>query len=162
MLGPAEYLVKPVAKESLLAAVYKHLRRPADSPATILVVDDEPQAAQLASEVLESAGYSTVRVSSGQEALEVLERMGPDAILLDLIMPQMSGFELLHHIKKNPNWSAIPIFVLTAKDLTKNDLALLAQTEAVLPKASAWKDDLLAQISQILRKPSAYEKSSGR
>src|ERR1035438_8217218 len=93
-LGAAEYLVKPVDKEVLLETIRRHIGPGSDGPAKVLVVDDEAGTRELLKEMLESDGYIPVLASSGKEALEALARISVSAILLDLIMPEMDGFEM--------------------------------------------------------------------
>lgn len=154
--GAAEYLVKPVQKRILVGAIRKHLRPRLDGPSTILVVDDELRDLEMMAEVLDSAGYSPLAARGGREALEMLERTRPDAILLDLLMPEVDGFEVIRRIKENPALRDIPIFVLTAKDLTNADIELLTrETRAFFRKGIAWKEELLAQIRKALGESTA-------
>ncbi len=150
-LGATEYLVKPVRKEILVGAIRKHLAPRMDGPTTILVVDDEVDSLHLLSEILDSAGYSPLVAQSGKEALEILVRTPTDAILLDLLMPEMDGFEMLARVKENPRLRDIPIFVLTAKDLTDADIEVLTRkTRALFRKSIPWKEELLAQVGKAL------------
>ena len=150
-LGATEYLVKPVRKEILVGAIRKHLAPRMDGPTTILVVDDEVDSLHLLSEILDSAGYSPLVAQSGKEALEILVRTPTDAILLDLLMPEMDGFEVLARVKENPRLRDIPIFVLTAKDLTDADIEVLTRkTRALFRKSIPWKEELLAQVGKAL------------
>ncbi len=154
-LGAEEYFVKPIKKEVLVGAIRKHLRPRMDGPSTILVVDDELPDLQMMCEVLDSAGYSPLAARGGREALEILERTRPDAVLLDLLMPEIDGFEVIERMKENPNLHDIPIFVLTAKDLTEVDVARLTrETRAFFRKALSWKEELLQQVRQAIGKPS--------
>jgi PAS domain S-box-containing protein len=145
-LGAAEYLVKPVAKQVLLQAVRKWLPRTDGRPA-ILVVDDEPQALQMMAEVLEAAGYRITKASGGREALEAIRRDPPHGLLLDLLMPEVDGFEVIRQMKEDSALRDIPVFVLTAKDLTDQDVEFLrVETRAFFRKSASWKQELLAQV----------------
>ncbi len=81
---------------------------------TILVVDDEPNVRQYLTTVLEDAGFRVVSAGDGEEALEVVKRQPPDFISLDLIMPRKSGHRFLHELRKNQQWSRIPVLIVTA------------------------------------------------
>src|SRR5207237_8922143 len=152
-LGAAEYLVKPVHNSALLAALRKHLRTESGPSHNILVVDDDPGALDVVSDTLSSAGYTPHAVSSGQVALELLSRVPINAILLDLLMPEMDGFEVLRAIKQHPQWDNIPVFVVTAKDLTEAESALLKrQARALFRKHTSWEADLLAQLRKAIGK----------
>lgn len=80
----------------------------------VLVADDEKDIVEIACELLEDAGYRTLSAYDGQEALQAIQRDRPDAIVLDIKMPVMDGFQVIEHLRANPELSAIPIVVLTA------------------------------------------------
>jgi signal transduction histidine kinase/DNA-binding response OmpR family regulator len=148
-VGASEYLVKPVKKEVLLAALEKHLGN--NGPFKILVVDDEDTSLQLASQVLESAGYVPLLAHSGGEGLDLLTKNAVDAMVLDLMMPEMDGFEMLRKVKDTPSTRDLPIFVLTAKDLTSADKDFLFRaTQGFFRKGEFWKEELLAQLRRVI------------
>ncbi|HSA92347.1 MAG TPA: response regulator, partial [Terriglobales bacterium] len=153
-LGAAEYLVKPVAKQVLLQAVRKWIPR-SDGPPAILVVDDEPQSLQMMAEVLEVAGYRITKAGGGREALEAMRRDPPHGLLLDLLMPDVDGFEVIRQMKDDSALRDIPVFVLTAKDLTDEDVEFLRrQASAFFRKSAVWKEELLAQVqTAVARNP---------
>ncbi|MGF1498190.1 MAG: response regulator [Elainellaceae cyanobacterium] len=91
-------------------------------PPRILVVDDDPSAFQVVRALLAQADYSLSYAETGQQALDTLESVHPDLILLDLMMPGLDGLEVCRRIKTNPHWEHLPIIVVTALD-TKEDLA---------------------------------------
>jgi signal transduction histidine kinase/CheY-like chemotaxis protein len=147
-LGASEYLVKPVKKEVLLAALKKHLGN--NGPFKVLVVDDEDTSLQLASQVLESAGYVPLLARSGGEGLDLLTKNAVDAMVLDLMMPEMDGFEMLRKVKDSPSTRDLPVFVLTAKDLTAADKDFLfLATQGFFRKGELWKEELVAQLRSV-------------
>ncbi len=79
----------------------------------VLVVDDEPDALELVKLVLESGGFKTILATSGKEALAQIDKTKPDAVLLDIMMPDMDGWDVFRKIKEKD--SGIPIAILTAK-----------------------------------------------
>ncbi|PKG31235.1 MAG: hypothetical protein CW742_14460, partial [Methanoregula sp.] len=97
------------------------LRRPA--PTRILIVDDEPQIVDLFAILLSEKGYLPMKAFSGEGCLEALKkgRTLPDAILLDIMMSPLDGWETLERIKKNPAFKNIPVLMLTAKNLTPRE-----------------------------------------
>jgi PAS domain S-box-containing protein len=152
-LGASDYLVKPIDKKSLLAVLRKHVSLPSKGAATLLVVDDDTETRYLLSAMLEAEGYTTVLAASGNQALDILSRVTPAAILLDLLMPEMDGFEVLRRIGEDRMSRDIPIFILTAKDLTEQDLSNLAgHTRALFLKGDAWRESLLAQLRRAIRR----------
>jgi CheY-like chemotaxis protein len=91
---------------------------------TILIVDDEPDVAAYFSGILERAGFNVITASNGREALEHVKEKKPDFISLDLVMPEKSGIKFLYELRKNREWSRIPIMIVTAHardDLGKSD-----------------------------------------
>lgn len=81
----------------------------------MLVADDDPLTTTLVERVLTACGCAVEIVASGAEALAAVERHRPDLIVLDIVMPQMSGMEVLDRLKSNPRLAAIPVILLTAK-----------------------------------------------
>jgi CheY-like chemotaxis protein len=150
-LGAAEYLVKPVDKDVLLETVRRFIGPGSNGPAKVLVVDDEAGARDLLKEMLESDGYIPVLAANGKEALEALAQISVSAILLDLIMPEMDGFELLLHLKEDTGLRNIPVLVLTAKDLTDHEIEMLRhETIGLFQKNREWKKQLLADLHRAV------------
>ncbi|HUO33315.1 MAG TPA: response regulator, partial [Bryobacteraceae bacterium] len=150
-LGAAEYLVKPVDKEVLIEAMSRHIGPGSNGPAKVLVVDDEADCRELLKEMLESEGYIAVLAGNGREALEALARISVSAILLDLIMPEMDGFEFLVRMKEDPGSRNIPVLVLTGKDLTDNEIEMLRrETIGLFQKDHEWKKQLLAELQRAI------------
>ena len=153
-LGAAEYLVKPVQKSALLNALRKHLGAASGPAKSILIVDDDPITLDIVSDTLRSVGYTPHCVSSGKDALEFLSKVDVDAILLDLMMPEMDGFEVLCAIKDIPELCEVPVFVLTAKDLSESESIILKRgARALFRKDTSWKNDLLAQLLRAVATP---------
>jgi CheY-like chemotaxis protein/nitrogen-specific signal transduction histidine kinase len=116
-LGAADYLVKPVDRMRLLSV----LRRLCAAPAgrRVLVVDDDELDRQSIRSALERGGWTIVEAANGKAALTQLEAgPPPDAVLLDLMMPEMNGFEFLDEFRRFPEWRHIPVVVVTARELT--------------------------------------------
>ncbi len=123
-LGAAEVLQKPVSAEELAAALTNlGMAAPRDSgqPAAVLVVDDDPKAVEIIASHLENSHYTVLRAYGGAEGIQMAHGRQPDLIVLDLMMPEMSGFEVVEMLKQRPDTAATPILVLTAKLLTAED-----------------------------------------
>ncbi len=120
-LGVVEYLIKPLTRGQLLAALAR-LDRPIKR---ILVVDDEEDELQLFARMLESNGqdYTILQVTNGHRALAMLRSRQPDLLLLDLIMPGMTGFQVLEEKARDPTIAAIPVIVISSLDPTGDPLA---------------------------------------
>ena len=150
-LGAADYLIKPVRKPALLEAVHKHVPLPADDDSCILLVDDDPKALELFQEALRSAGYETQAVRSGKRALEVLANKTVGAILLDLLMPGMDGFEVIRHVRQEATLKELPILVMTGKSLTAEEAGLLnRETQALLQKNGSWQQQLTIEVRRVI------------
>jgi PAS domain S-box-containing protein len=152
-LGAADYLIKPIRKPELLEAIRKHVLQHVDDDAAILLVDDDPKALELLEATLRSAGYETQSVRSGARALEVLSAKLVNAVLLDLLMPNMDGFEVIRHIRQAPRLKELPILVMTAKNLTPDEIALLSRdTQALFQKNGSWQQQLILEVGRALKK----------
>ncbi|MBT9612254.1 MAG: response regulator [Burkholderiales bacterium] len=90
------------------------LQEASPPPATILVVDDAPQNIKLLRVILKDAGYRVVEASSGPEALALMKREKPDAMVLDVRMPGMTGYEVCRQVRGNPEFATLPVIMLTA------------------------------------------------
>jgi PAS domain S-box-containing protein len=151
-LGAADYLIKPVRKPELLETVRKHVPAPADDDSTILLVDDDPKALELLEDTLRGAGYETQSVRSGPRALEVLSNKVVGAVLLDLLMPEMDGFQVIQHVRQAPALRELPILVMTAKSLSQDEVVLLSrETQALLQKDGTWQEQLLFEVGRVAR-----------
>src|SRR5207302_6796577 len=134
---------KPIRKAILLETIRKYVPYRDDDDATILLVDDDPGTLVMLEETLRSAGYETQSVRSGTRALEVLSSKLVSAVLLDLLMPGMDGFEVIRHIREEATLRELPILVMTAKSLAQKEIALLSrETQALLQKNGSWQQQL--------------------
>src|ERR1700719_385180 len=150
-LGAADSLIKPIRKSVLLEAIRKHVPYKADDDAAILLVDDDPGTLTLLEETLRAAGYETQSVRSGVRALEVLSSKLISAVLLDLLMPGMDGFEVIRHVRREATLRDLPILVMTGKSLTAEESALLGhETQALLRKNGSWQQQLIVEINRVV------------
>jgi PAS domain S-box-containing protein len=151
-LGANDYLVKPIQKPALLESIRKHVPFQTDDDAAILLVDDDSQNLELVAETLRSAGYETQCVGSGASALEVLSSKHVGAVLLDLLMPGMDGFEVIRHVRQERALRDLPILVMTAKNLTQEEISLLnRETQGLLQKKGSWQQQLVAEVERVVR-----------
>jgi signal transduction histidine kinase/CheY-like chemotaxis protein len=145
-LGASEYLTKPIDRERLIAVLTKYRR---DLP--VLVVDDDEAVRLLLRRILEAEGYGVIEADNGRSALEVMGERLPGAILLDLMMPQMDGFEFLSALHEREAWRQIPVVIITAKDLTAEDHERLnGSVVRILQKGVYGREDLLAEVRALL------------
>ena len=123
-------------------------------PAKVLVVEDDPDIADLLVAFLCDAGYTAEAASDGLEALYALERDRPDLIVLDLHLPKVTGFRLLHLLKHDPATAGVPVLVLTALSFPEAQEAAHTGADDFLTKPFALAD-LLAHVQQLLARPPA-------
>lgn len=151
-LGAVDYFVKPVNREELVAALDKvHLvLRPDGHRPTVLVIDDDRAATDLVQVILQNEGYDVLKAFDGREGVEVAARERPDLIILDLIMPETSGFNVAYQLKQIPATRSIPIIILTSMDIDEEMQEQLSGYVAGLMSKSAFtKKDLLREITNI-------------
>jgi len=150
-LGAADYLIKPIRKTVLLETIRKHVPYHEDDDAAILLVDDDSKTLTLLEETLRAAGYETQSVRSGARALEVLSSKLISAVLLDLLMPGIDGFEVIRHVRQEAALRDLPILVMTGKSLTAEESALLGhETQALLQKNGSWQEQLIVEVGRVI------------
>jgi threonine synthase len=136
-------------QEGLLAALARLDQRRTRS---VLIVDDHPDARRLIRRILQAQGsYSVREVGSGPEALTEARAFPPDLVILDLMMPDMDGFEVLDRLKREQATQQVPVIVVTAKDLTLDEKKRLeGQISRLMTKGDFLNEDLLEEISKAL------------
>jgi CheY-like chemotaxis protein len=143
-LGAAGYLVKPVERERLLDVLRRQLGGGRDS---VLIVDDDAATREMLARLLRREGWSVLEAADGRAGLELVARCQPALVLLDLLMPDVDGFEFLERLNAAP----VPIVVLTAKDLTTSEVRRLqGRVRAIMQKASLRREDLLQEVRRHL------------
>jgi len=149
-LGAVEYFVKPVQKEELLAAVKKVEGMRSQKSAKILVIDDDKSVTDLLQVILESEGCAVVKAHNGKDGLALAEKEKPDLIILDLVMPELSGFNVAYQLKHNPATYTIPVMIMTSMEIddeTKEQLE--GFVVSLMRKSGFTKRDLLNEIASI-------------
>jgi PAS domain S-box-containing protein len=135
-LGASAVLQKPVSRVDLIDALKNLGLTWNNQPLKVLIVDDDPKAVELLSAYLLEPGYTVLRAYSGQEGIALARRELPDLLVLDLMMPEVNGFDVVEALKNNPDTAMIPIVVMTAKLLTDQDHAILnGNVAAILEKS---------------------------
>jgi CheY-like chemotaxis protein len=150
-LGAADYLIKPIQPELLIATVERWIV-PSSDKVTVLVVDDDEAMLEIVQRKLQNAGYPVVTATNGKEGLDVLETENPGLIVLDLMMPEMDGFEFLRRLKQHPRHSQLPVVVATAKDLTDAERGILKESASnVIQKLGYSRAELMHLVEQQIR-----------
>jgi len=149
-LGAFDYVQKPIDPKILVEKISKAKSK--DKKGTILVVDDNINARELMCKVVQKAGWESAEAANGREALNYLAKNEPSIILLDLMMPEMDGFEVIKALQLNESWRKIPVIVVTAKDLTKEERDTLTNScKAILQKGSNTRKELIAAICEQVK-----------
>jgi|GEM_PF-5797610 len=151
-LGAVDYLAKPVDKDKLLHTLGKlsFIAKGKRHPFSILAIDDEPQVLQLLGDILEKEGFDVIKAAGGEEGIALAIEKDPDLIILDLMMPHVSGFDVVEQLKIHPTAKDIPVVIFTVKDVTEIDKAKLGHNIAnILGKADFSKKGLLNEIKKL-------------
>jgi len=144
-LGATDFLTKPVERASLVRLLKRCALGKTDRLA--LVVDDLPENRAVLRRALELEGWTVSEAENGKVALDAIAQQIPAVILLDLMMPVMDGFEFVHEVRQQAATSAIPIVVVTAKDITQEDRRRLhGSVFGLIEKNGQNVESLLAQI----------------
>ncbi len=152
-LGAIDYLSKPVDRDALLGTLGTLKGVLGIEVPKVLVVDDEPDAVELIASMIEPAGFDVLRAYGGQEGLNLAFGEHPDVLVLDLMMPVVSGFEVLARLRANSETTNIPVIVCTAKDITDDDVKQLSNgVVSIMQKGMFAGDELVEKIMKITTK----------
>jgi PAS domain S-box-containing protein len=147
-LGAAEYLTKPIDRKQLTSLVRRHAAKMSAGP--VLVVEDNEHTRTLYARTLAKAGWTVTEAENGRVALERIAASRPALVLLDLMMPEMDGFEFLDVLRQDASCRTIPVVVITARTLSDDDRRRLAGgVERVLQKRALQTDALLAEVRAV-------------
>lgn len=149
MLGADGFHAKPVDRNWL---VHRLESAQVGQPKRVLLVDDDEVSRYLVRTVLTPTGCQFVEAADAQQALQKADEELPDLIVLDLVMPGMSGFEVLRKLKDNPRTARIPIIVHTSKKLDASDKTTLGDAVAIISKESVSREVILEQFEAAFRK----------
>jgi signal transduction histidine kinase/DNA-binding response OmpR family regulator len=150
-----DFLTKPVRAEELLAALQR-AGVPPGPTARILVVDDDPNALKIMDASLSGLGYQSICAANGAEGLKAAEENRPGAVILDLLMPGMDGFEFLERFRQTAEGRQAPVIVWTNKDLTGADRSRLRESaQGIVLKGEDGVAPLLRELQMHLRAPPA-------
>src|SRR6516225_3891368 len=150
-LGAVGYLTKPIDREKLVDLIAKY--RAPSGPTRVLVVEDDAMQRERIRSWLGPQTWLLIEAENGRVALDRLRQCIADVIILDLMMPEMDGFQLVAEMQKHPVWNQIPIIVVTARDLTVEDHARLnSGIEMVLRKETFSPTTLIESIRRVVAK----------
>ena len=159
-LGAVESLSKPVDRDVLLEIVSRYVA--SEEVGKALVIEDDADNRSLLTRTLRKAGWQVMEAENGAVGLEQVSAVVPDLILLDLMMPVMDGFDFVLELRNTEEWREIPIIVVTAKDLTKEDrFRLTGGVETIIQKGAFSKDKFLGEVNHLVQKCNRTVDSTG-
>jgi signal transduction histidine kinase/DNA-binding response OmpR family regulator len=142
--GADMFLSKPIERAILIELLDQKMH---PQTGRVLVVDDDEDSLDLATAMIEDLGYQIVTARNGREALDQISRERPDAIVLDLMLPEMDGFELMHRLSLNVEWRSIPVVLLTARSLSHEERrALDIGTVRFIQKGNFNRNELISAL----------------
>jgi len=153
-LGANAFLNKPIRRSEILPVVNSLVKpHKGNRKLKILLIDDDPKAIKIISSYFESHAYEILKEYGGREGLETAVSKRPDLIILDLMMPEMDGFEVLEHLRKNDATRDIPVVILSAKVLTAGERDhLRSRVRMIFEKGGMKKEAFLEQVKVLIEK----------
>lgn len=150
-LGAYDFMTKPVERKWLLDRL--NAIALSTKLETVLIIDDEEVARYIVKGILADTRFRFLEASNGQDGIELARTARPDLILLDLMMPGMSGFEVLHQLKRDSRTCHIPVIIVTSQILTDEERAALnREAAAVLSKQNSSREHAVARVRETLEK----------
>jgi signal transduction histidine kinase/CheY-like chemotaxis protein len=150
-LGAAAYLLKPLDTALVKDTINQVLGTNIHQAKKVLVVDDDPNILDLLQQVFAETEFTFTSAADGTAAVEAIHADKPDILLLDLVMPKMDGFEVIEHLRSQPETRELPVIVISAKDLNPEEVNQLNNTvQAIMKKQSLAGGKLLEEIRAIL------------
>ena len=146
-LKATDYLVKPINPKELITILNKHLHH--ETHINIMIVDDDQNVREILTHAIKKAGWDVTEAEDGRKAIEYLETAKelPTLMLLDLMMPELDGFQVIKLMKQNHLWKKVPIIIITAKDLTEEDKRMLnSGIESIFLKGAYKRQQLIEAI----------------
>jgi len=152
-LGAIDYFVKPVEAKELIARLnLLRVKQPnGEGEVRVLIVDDEPANRHWLIKALEPAGFTVLPASGGREAIDMAKSLQPDLVLLDLMMPEVTGFDVVEALRADPSTREMPIMVLTATNLTAADKRKLnGRVSEILSRHSVASSDVVGLLRRVV------------
>ncbi|WP_135552801.1 response regulator [Paenibacillus cymbidii] len=148
-LGASEFLTKPIHREQLIAVLDKYIAK--GTANDVLVIEDDATTGDMMTKLLVREGYTATRAGNGRIALQEVAKSMPSLILLDLMMPEMDGFQFVDELRKHEAWRDIPIVVVTAKTITSEDRARLSgYVNKIIQKGAFDRESLLREVQLLV------------
>jgi CheY-like chemotaxis protein len=152
-LGAIDYFVKPVEAKELIARLgrFNLKHAPGNGEVKVLIVDDEAANRHWLARALEPEGFTVLPAAGGKEAIDLAKSQKPDLVLLDLMMPEVTGFDVVEALRADPSTRETPIMVLTAMNLTEADKrSLNGRVSQILSRGSLASTDVVGLLKRVV------------
>ncbi len=156
-LGASDYLGKPIEKDNLLQMLLRYRPAMDGEQPRVLVIEDEESNRDLLCRLLTGAGWYVIAAENGRVGLQKLDEAKPHLIFLDIMMSEVDGFGFVEGLREQPEWSEVPVVVVTAKDLTTDDVTRLNGNVAAVLQKGRYQD---RDVVQLIRRFGTYRKTS--
>ncbi len=151
-LGAAAYLLKPLNPSVVIETLRRLTTVTSGHPIMVLVIDDDPQVADMLHQMLPEPDFKLESVEDGEAGLKAIEANRPNVLILDLMMPNLDGFGVIEKLRENPETRDLPIVVISAKELTKEESIRLSESvEHVIKKQGLDGEQLVKEIKGVLK-----------
>ena len=148
-LGASDYMIKPIDRDRLATMLRRY--RCADPPCSLLLVEDDEDTRAMMRRMLEREGWLVEEAENGRVALEKAAQKAPELVLLDLMMPEMDGFQFIDAFRRDARWKEVPVIVVTAKELALEEKRRLAvKVDTILQKEAFGRAELLQQVRSLV------------
>lgn len=148
-LGASDYMIKPIDRDRLATMLRRY--RCADPPCSLLLVEDDEDTRVMMRRMLEREGWLVEEAENGRVALEKAAQKAPELVLLDLMMPEMDGFQFIDAFRRDARWKEVPVIVVTAKELELEEKRRLAvKVDTILQKGAFSRAELLQQVRSLV------------
>lgn len=151
-LGAVDYIRKPLALPTVLEKINK--LKASGHRSDVLIVDDDPLTRSVLRRTLSNIGFTVQEANNGLQAIKSIEQQQPAVVLLDIEMPEMDGFEFMERLKQEPSWQDIQVIVVSAKDLSQDDVNWLnTRAMKILQKGSYERLQLVEAVQSVVASP---------
>ena len=154
-MGQVDFLRKPLSRQQVVQVMAKYdlladRRRANKMPTSVLVIDDDPRNTRLVQAMLKPFSIEVLSAHEGAAGIKLARTRKPDLIILDLMMPDVDGFEVVSKLREDPAGSQIPILIYTAKNITSEDRERLqGNIQTIIQKGDFGKDRFLEMINNL-------------
>ncbi|MDQ6423111.1 response regulator [Paenibacillus sp. LHD-117] len=161
-MGASEFVTKPVHRDRLVSIIEKYVPDERRQAHSVLVIEDDALTSDMMTKLLRKEGFRVMQAGNGNLALDCVRREAPSLILLDLMMPEMDGFEFVKVLREHEEWRTIPVVIVTAKTITEEDRDRLSgYAKNIVSKGQLNREELVQEIHQLIALSSGTAEEDG-